>query len=221
MTDYYYKYLKYKNKYNTIKNKYNTVKNLLIGKDSFIKNLIWRRAEKHFNPGPVDIQPIKNAIINAPSSYGIQPFHVLAITNSQIKLKLKEACYNQSQIEESYCLFIFCAIKNLEERIEQFVSATGFINKKKSMIDYINKLPCKLEWAKMQAYIALGFGMAAAMELNIASCPMEGFKPDEISKLLNLDSNLQPCVLLAVGNKKNDYLLEKRFRFDDIISNLD
>ena len=89
------------------------------------------------------------------------------------------------------------------------------------MIKYINNLPCKLEWAKMQAYIALGFGMAAAMELNIASCPIEGFKPDEISKLLDLDSNLQPCVLLAVGNKKNNYLLEKRFRFDDIISNLD
>ena len=70
----------------------------------------------------------------------------------------------------------------------------------------------------MQAYIALGFGMAAAMEMNIASCPMEGFKPDEISKILNLDSNLVPCVLLTVGNKKNDYLLEKRFRFDDLLT---
>ena len=73
----------------------------------------------------------------------------------------------------------------------------------------------------MQAYIALGFGMAAAMELNIASCPMEGFKPNEISEVLNLNNNLKPCVLLTVGNKKNGYLLEKRFRFNNIISNLD
>lgn len=214
MTDYYKKYLKYKSKYNTIKN-------LLIGESSFIKNLIWRRAEKHFIPGPVNIGPIKKAIINSPSSYGIQPFHVLAITNSETKLKLKEACYNQSQIEECYCLFIFCAIKNIEKRIDEYVTATGFDKKKDSMIKYIHNLPCMVEWAKMQAYIALGFGMAAAMEMNIASCPMEGFKPNEISKVLNLDSNLEPCVLLAVGNKKNDYLLEKRFRFNDIISNLD
>jgi len=90
------------------------------------------------------------------------------------------------------------------------------------MINYVRKLPCKLQWAMMQAYIALGFGMAAAMELNIASCPMEGFKPDEISKVLQLDTNLKPCVLLTVGNKRNDYELEKRFRFskEDMFTNL-
>jgi len=210
--DIYNKYLKYKTKYNSTKSN-----------GSFIKNLIWRRAEKHFSPGSVDITPIKSAIINAPTSYGIQPFHVIVITNQQIKSSLKEACYKQAQIEESYCLFIFCAINNLEERINQYVNQTGFTNKKESMLKYIAKLPCKLEWAKMQAYIALGFGMAAAMELNIASCPMEGFKPEEVSKVLKLDDNLKPCVLLTVGNKNNNYELEKRFRFseDDMFSVLE
>jgi nitroreductase len=199
---YYDKYLKYKLKYTNLK-----------GSSSFIKNLEWRRAEKHFAPGPVDIESIKSAILNAPSSFGIQPFHVLVITNQEIKKKLKEACDNQTQIEESYCLFIFCALDDLEKRIDEYVKQTGFVKKRKSMINFISKLPCKLEWAMMQAYIALGFGMAAAMELNIASCPMEGFKPDEVSKVLNLDKNLKPCVLLTVGNKRNDYELEKRFRF--------
>ena len=210
--DFYNKYLKYKSKYTSTKSN-----------GSFIKNLIWRRAEKHFSPGPVDITPIKSAIINAPSSYGIQPFHVIAITNPKIKSSLKEACHNQAQIEESYCLFIFCAINNLEERINQYVVQSGYVNKKESMLKYIAKLPCKLEWAKMQAYIALGFGMAAAMELNIASCPMEGFKPAEISKVLKLDDNLKPCVLLTVGNKNDNYQLEKRFRFEpnDMFTNLE
>jgi len=210
--DIYKKYLKYKSKYNSTKTN-----------GSFIKNLIWRRAEKHFSPGPVDINQIKSAIINAPTSYGIQPFHVIAITNPKIKASLKEACHKQAQIEESYCLFIFCAIDNLEERINQYVNQSGYVNKKESMLKYIAKLPCKLEWAKMQAYIALGFGMAAAMELNIASCPMEGFKPEEISKILKLDDNLKPCVLLTVGNKNDNYELEKRFRFenDDMFTNIE
>ena len=118
-----------------------TVKNLLIGNNSFINNLIWRRAEKHFSPGAVNIEPIKNAIINAPSSYGIQPFHVLVITNKEIKLKLKEACYNQTQIEECYCLFIFCAMRNIEDRIDEYVKATGFFDKKESMIKYVRNVP--------------------------------------------------------------------------------
>ena len=54
-------------------------------KGSFIKNLEWRRAEKHFLPGYIDINTIKLAIINAPSSYGIQPFHVIVITNQKAK----------------------------------------------------------------------------------------------------------------------------------------
>jgi nitroreductase len=208
--DIYNKYLKYKIKY------------FLTKKHSFIKNLKWRRAEKHFSPGIIDISMIKSAIINAPSSYGIQPFHVLVITNQIIKQKLKQACFNQPQIEESYCLFIFCAFNNLEQRIDEYVNQSGFIEKKESMIKYINNLPSKIEWANRQAYLALGFGIAAAMELNIASCPMEGFSPKEISKVLNLDNNLVPCVLLTVGNKNNNYILEKRFRFtdDDMFTNI-
>ena len=95
-------------------------------KGSFIKNLKWRRAEKHFSSGFIDINPIKMAIINAPSSFGIQPFHVIVITNQKTKIKLKSACYNQPQIIESYCLFIFCALNNLELRINQYVKSSGF-----------------------------------------------------------------------------------------------
>jgi len=50
---------------------------------------------------------------------------------------------------------------------------------------------------------------------------MEGFKTDELSKVLNLDTNLVPCVLFALGRKKDNYELEKHFRFNDIIDNID
>jgi nitroreductase len=143
---YYDKYLKYKLKYTNLK-----------GSSSFIKNLEWRRAEKHFAPGPVDIESIKSAILNAPSSFGIQPFHVLVITNQEIKKKLKEACDNQTQIEESYCLFIFCALDDLEKRIDEYVKQTGFVKKRKSMINFISKsLSLQLD-AKMQLLSARAF----------------------------------------------------------------
>ena len=197
-------FYKYESKHNTKKSN-----------SSFIKNLFWRRSEKHFIPGNVDIINIKSAILNAPSAYGIQPFHVIVITNPDIKKKLEAACYYQSQIQECYCLFIFCAIRNIEDRIDEYVNKTGFYNKKASIINYVNNLYSKIEWAKRQAYIALAFGMAAAMEMNIATCPIESFIPEEIIKILELENNLEPCVLLAVGIKKDDYELEKRFRFDN------
>lgn len=209
------KYKKYKEKYNKLKNQINSFK--------FTDNLIWRRAEKHFTPGVVDVTKIEQAIINAPSSYGLQPYQVLKITDLPTKQKIKPACFNQSQIDECHALYIFCALKNIEERINDYVNQTGFINKKQYMLQYIenkSKVPDKVEWAKQQAYLALGFGLAAATELKIASCPMEGFKPDELIKLLELDDNLVPCVLFAVGRKKDGYELEKRFRFSDIIKKI-
>jgi len=212
MNDYSKKYKKYKEKYNNLKN------------NSFINNLIWRRAEKHFNSGYVDVSNIEKAIINAPSSYGLQPYQILKITELTTKEKIKDACYNQPQITECHTLFIFCALKDLEKRIDEYITQTKFDFKKESMLAYIknkNKVPNQIEWAKQQAYIALGFGMASATELKIASCPMEGFDNEKLASALNLDSNLIPCVLLAVGQKNNDYELEKRFRFSDIIKKID
>lgn len=117
----YQKYKKYKKKYlNKKTENYDC---------SFTNNLLWRRSEKHFLPGEVDLENIKKAIINAPSSYGIQPFQVLLITEKELKEKLKPACYNQAQITECHGLFIFCALRNLEKRIEEYVNATGFIEK--------------------------------------------------------------------------------------------
>jgi nitroreductase len=202
--------LKYKKKYNDLKNK------------SFINNLIWRRSEKTFLPEKVDLEPVKKAIINSPSSFGIQPFKVYLITDQNTKEKLREACNYQKQTVECHGLFIFCAIKDVEERMNQYIKETGGERKRIWIIEYLAKLPDKLEWCKRQAYIALGFGMAAATELKIASCPMEGFDPIKVSKVLNLNDNYEPCVLLAVGkyNPSGESKLEPRFRFKDIIEEI-
>jgi nitroreductase len=197
-------------------------------KDTFLTNLTWRRAEKHFAPGKVNIKPIQEAIINAPSSYGIQPYHVFLITDKELKKKLRPACYDQSQITECYALFVFCVYTNLEKRMDEYIKQTNGEHKRESMLKYFSILPTKVGWAKQQAYISLGYGLAAATELKIASCPMEGFIPEKVAKILGLKNNLEVCVLLAVGKhvsegsktfleKIKDYKLEPRFRFDDII----
>jgi nitroreductase len=203
-------------------------------KNTFLTNLKWRRAEKHFAPGKVNIEPIKKAIINAPSSYGMQPYHVYLITDKELKNKLKPVCYEQSQIDECYALFVFCAYTNLEKRTDQYIQQTGFEHKRESILKYLKWLPTKVGWAKQQAYLALGYGLAAASELKIASCPMEGFMPPKVAKVLKLKEDLEPCVLMAVGRhvslgpiekkerpaffeKMKDYKLEPRFRFKDII----
>jgi nitroreductase/dihydropteridine reductase len=207
---------------------------------TFLTNLKWRRAEKHFSPGHVDTTLIEKAIVNAPTSYGMQPFHVLRITSNRLKKELRPACNNQAQVTECYALFIFCARTDLDKRADEFLNAKKPSNIsafKRAIVKFLNKrcglsgnsdsteTDCDLsvEWAKRQAYIALGYALAAATELKIASCPMEGFKADKVKKVLNMDDKYEPCVLLAVGRKNNDYKLEPRFRFpaDELIKRIE
>jgi len=58
---------------------------------------------------------------------------------------------------------------------------TGFGNSK-SPTDY-------LTWASKQVYIASGFALAACTELEIDSCPMEGFDPKAVGEIIGIQNN--------------------------------
>ena len=185
--------------------------------DTFLNNLSWRRAVKHFGSGEVDLVPIKRAIADAPSSFGIQPYKVLVITDPDVKVHLREACFDQAQVEECYALFIFCVLKDVDGRADMMIKKTGAEAMRPMVTGFLKGNPDKTAWAARQAYIALGFAMAAAAERKIASCPMEGFNTEMLSAMLSL-KEMEPVALLAVGQYKEDGGLHPRFRFDDVIA---
>lgn len=180
---------------------------------SFLDNLEWRRAVKHFGPGEVDIEPIVKAMVNAPSSFGLQPYKIFAVQNKEIKEKLKPVSYGQAQVTECHTLFVLCARTDVEVRAEEYLKATGAEGMRDMLMGFLKYLPDKTAWAAKQTYIALGFGLAAAAEEKIASCPMEGFSGAEVAKILTLPENLQPVVYLAVGEKAEEDGTYPRFRF--------
>lgn len=182
---------------------------------SFLNNLEWRRAVKHFEEGEVDIEPIVKAMVNAPSSFGIQPYKILAVQNKELKEKLRAVSYNQAQVTECHTLFVLCARNDLKERALEYIDQTKATAIVDMLMNFIEHIQNKTEWAARQAYIALGFGLAAAAELQIASCPMEGFNASQISKILDLPSSLVPVVYLAVGKEASEDAAYPRFRFSE------
>ena len=184
---------------------------------SFTSNLEWRRAVKHFGPGEVDTKPIVDAMLNAPSSFGLQPYTILAVTNKELKEKLKAVSYNQPQVAECHTLFILCARTDVTVRAEEYLKATEGVTRglRDMLMGFISYLPDKTAWAAKQAYIALGFGLAAAAEHQIASCPMEGFSGAEVVKILSLPETLVPVVFLAVGESTPEDGTYPRFRFPE------
>jgi nitroreductase len=186
---------------------------------SFLKNLEWRRAVKHFGTTPVDTSSIIRAITNSPSSFGLQPYRVIAVRNSELKKQLRAVSYDQAQVTECDTLFVFCARTDLSERAEEYIQKTKAEMIREMLTSFISYIPDKAAWAARQAYIALGFGLAACAELKIPSCPMEGFTASEVHRILGLDDILVPCVMLAVGSATENDGTFPRFYFpkSDII----
>ena len=143
------------------------------------------------------------------------------ITDLVLKERLLPAAYNQNQIIDCSHLFVFCSYRSVfEEDIDQMISefhklrANDDNYNKESTDNYgagakksiLNMEPNRqAEWLKKQCYIALGQLMVGCADMRIDSCPMEGFKSDEVDEILDLQSqNLTSVVLLPSGYRSED-----------------
>lgn len=182
----------------------------------FLDKLNWRYAAKKLDPSkPVPaekVDAILNAISLAPTSSGTQPFEVYVITNPSVREEIKAVAWNQSQIVDGSHLLVFAAWDNYTEaRIDAVVDQVaaergGLTDTLKAYYDNLKAMylprPAEVNFdhAARQAYIALGFALAAAAELEVDSTPMEGFDPAAVDAILGLkEKGLRSVVILPLG----------------------
>ena len=206
-----------------------------------IDGLKWRYATKYFNKekkvSKEDISILKEAVNLTASSYGLQPYKVIVISDSKIRESLKEASWGQSQITDASHLFLFCNNLNVTDvDIDNYIQLRAKINNlnpedSKEYADMmksnIGSLPPEIlsAWTARQCYIALGTLLAASSEMEIDSCPMEGFDNNKYDEILGLkEKGLSSAVLCAIGYRddKDSFASLKKVRksisdvFDEI-----
>ncbi|MCF7859224.1 MAG: NAD(P)H-dependent oxidoreductase [Candidatus Cloacimonetes bacterium] len=192
-----------------------------------------RYATKLFNKESIaedKIEKLKEMIKLSASSFGLQPFKVVIVKDQEIKDKLLPASWNQPQIGSCSHLLIFCAYKNVDERIDEYenmLKATGTPKEKFSvyinmMRDFSKNTPDdrKLIWAQKQCYIALGNALNGAKALGFDSCPMEGFSPEEYAKILELSDDLVPTIVCPIGYAADEPRPKLRFSDKDLFVEL-
>jgi nitroreductase len=194
--------------------------------------LHWRYAAKRMNGmkiSKVKLDIILDAISLAPSSFGLQPYSVLVIENKEMLEKIKPLAMNQPQITEASSLLVFATWDKLtSEKINIYIDdiakqrnvSVDSLKEVKSIIEaQLNKSDAdNFIWNSKQTYIALGFALLAAAEIEIDSTPMEGFDNNLLDELLNLkELGLRSSVLMTLGYRdiKTDYLVNlKKVRRD-------
>lgn len=169
---------------------------------------------------------LKEMIKLAPSSFGLQPYKVKVISDQETKEKLAPAAWNQAQITTCSHLLIFCAYSNIKERIEQMETmliergvpeekAKAHTSTMKGFEEGMS-LDKKITWSQRQLYLAAENALLGSKELGFDSCPMEGFQPEEFSKILELPSDIVPTMLVAVGHAADEPRPKTRYSEDQL-----
>ena len=190
-------------------------------REEILNDLGWRYATKRFNReesiDEKDYQAIKEAFRLAPTSYGLQPFKVIEIEDRETRTQLQAAGYGQKQIVDASRLMAIASLKRFDnDLIDRYINlsmetrgltedqVSGYSNFMKGVFSQWSE-EAKKSWSEKQAYLALGFGMLAAAELNIDTCALEGINVHEVNKILQLeDSDYHVSVLLALGKRAEE-----------------
>lgn len=214
----------------------------------FIKNeqllnaMNWRYATKKFDSNKKIEEKTWNALqdslILTASSYGLQPWKFIIVTNSEIQKKLTAVSWGQKQVEDCSHLVVFAVKEKMDEdHVEKFIQSNAKIRnmevsslegyKKMMLGDVVNGERGKLsfEWAARQAYIALGNFMTSCALVGVDTCAMEGIDPLKYDEILGLKgTGWRTVVACPAGFRASDdkYSEAKKVRFstNELILNI-
>jgi len=165
--------------------------------------LKWRYATKIFDATKkipdAEWQSLEDALVLSPSSYGLQPWKFILVSDRPTLENLRAASWNQSQVTDSSHYVVFAARTDITEKdVDHFLARTAEVQgtAKEALKRYGDLIIGDLvkgprhhviaHWAGLQTYIALGNFMTSAAMVGIDTCPMEGLDPAKYDEILKL-----------------------------------
>ena len=204
-------------------------------KNEFIKAMDFRHACKLFDENKKisdeDISYILECARKSPSSFGMEAWKFLVITNQELKEKLRPLCWDQAQITSCSHLVIVLA------GIESVKPESGIVRKRferrampqEKLEFYLELYTSHLKetlssdeniyaWTAKQTYIAAANMMSGAAMIGIDSCAIEGFDKNSVEELLGLDkTKYQLSMVLPLGYRINEQSEQLRCSAEEVI----
>lgn len=178
---------------------------------------------------------LEQSLILTPSSYGLQPWKFVVITDPAIKAKLPSISWSQKQPQDCSHMVVLAARRTMDASyIDSFIdhmcqtrkleplALAGYRN---VLVKVMDSMHSHLDWNTHQVYIALGQLMLSAAVLGIDTCPMEGIDREQYDQLLGLaGTDYTSAVGCAIGYRHPEdaqaQAVKVRFHAADMILRL-
>jgi len=206
---------------------------------TFEESLKFRHACKIFDESKKipqeDLEFILDAGRRAPSSFGMEAWKFLVITNEELKAKLRPYCWDQVQITScSHLVVILAGIESVkpesgipkkrfarrempEDKLEFYLNL--YANHLKETLSSDENI---YAWTAKQTIFAAANMMSAAAVKCVDSCPIEGYDKDAVEVLLELDkSKYRLSMLLPLGYRINEQSTQQRLSYDEVVECID
>ncbi|MDD2791366.1 MAG: NAD(P)H-dependent oxidoreductase [Sulfurimonas sp.] len=179
-----------------------------------------------------EIRFVLEAGRKSPSSFGMEAWKFLVITNEALKAKLRPACWDQVQVTScSHLVVILAGIESVKVEYGEVEKRFARRDMPKESLDFYMKLYAEhlketlsndaniYAWTAKQTAIAAANMMTAAASIGLDSCPIEGYDKQQVEEILELDTKkYQLAMVLPFGYRLNEQPQQLRLSFDEVVA---
>lgn len=169
-----------------------------------------RRSTKSFDKNHKmtkgEITQLLELAILSPTSYNIQNWRFVIVTEQSLKDKLSELSHGQQQVSEASLVIILCAdLNSWDKQPERYWANIPEEPRNALVASLRNSYKEKPEQQRDEAMRSCGMAaqtiMLAAKSMGYDTCPMKGFDYDAVGKLINLPNDHIISMMVVVGKQ--------------------
>lgn len=167
-----------------------------------------RRSIKNFDPSHIipkqQIDKILSAAILSPTSYNIQNWRFVTIANKDLQAKIRQASWNQAQVTDASVVVVLCAdLFAWKKDPARYWKNASQVARDYLVPAIIKSYEGQDQFQRDEAIRSCGMAaqtiMLAAKAMEYDSCPMIGFDPKQVAKLINLPDDHMIAMMITIG----------------------
>jgi len=186
-----------------------------------------RRSVKHYDPthrfSEEELRSILSHAVLAPTSFNMQNWHFVVVTDKAVQEQLCAAGWNQAQLKDASATIVLAGnlkgylnfektLRNAPDNIKEMFSGMipGF---------YEGKEQLQRDEATRSIAMAAQNMMLVAKDMGYDSCPMIGYDPVKVAEIVGLPEGHPPLMILTIG--KGLQPAQPRMgllKFEDVVS---